>query len=74
MGVDVNPISQAPILNAEKVDLAIMLVCAWGMIPSSSKYCQRPMTVIAVKDRVTGHNPLAALYLSSSYYSRLMKE
>jgi len=24
-----------------------------------------------VKDRVLGHNPLAALYLSDSYYRRL---
>jgi len=30
------------------------------------------MTVLGVKDRVFGHNPLAALYLSASpYYSRL---
>ena len=28
-------------------------------------------TVLAVKDRVLGHNPLAALYLSDSYYRRL---
>ena len=27
--------------------------------------------MLAVKDRVTGHNPLAAIYLASSYYSRL---
>ncbi|RLC63210.1 MAG: hypothetical protein DRI01_05620 [Chloroflexi bacterium] len=36
------------------------------------KYCRVPMTVLAVKDRVTGHNPLAALYLSQSYYGRLL--
>jgi hypothetical protein len=30
------------------------------------------MTVLAVKDRVTGHNPLAAVYLATSYYSRLL--
>ena len=36
------------------------------------QYCRVPMTVLAVKDRVTGHNPLAALYLSESpYYRRL---
>ncbi|HAA89823.1 MAG TPA: hypothetical protein DCE07_04510 [Peptococcaceae bacterium] len=38
------------------------------------KYCQAPVTVLAVKDRVTGHNPLAALYLSSSYYRRLLEK
>jgi hypothetical protein len=30
-------------------------------------------TVFAVKDRVTGHNPMAALYTSRSYYQRLEK-
>jgi uncharacterized metal-binding protein len=37
------------------------------------KYCRVPLTVLAVKDRVFGHNPLAALYLANtSYYGRLM--
>lgn len=69
-----NPITQAMILNEEKVDMAIMLGLCIGHDTLFMKYCQRPMTVIAVKDRVTGHNPLAALYLSSSYYGRLMKK
>jgi uncharacterized metal-binding protein len=69
-----NPISQAMILNAENVDLAIMLGLCIGHDTLFIKYCQRPVTVLAVKDRVTGHNPLAALYLSSSYYRRLMKK
>ncbi|MBC8476985.1 MAG: metal-binding protein, partial [Dehalococcoidia bacterium] len=34
-----------------------------------------PMTVLAVKDRVFGHNPLAALYLANTgYYGRLMNK
>jgi uncharacterized metal-binding protein len=35
------------------------------------KYCDVPLTVLAVKDRLLAHNPLAALYLSESYYRRL---
>jgi len=27
--------------------------------------------VLVAKDRVTGHNPVAALYTSQSYYKRL---
>jgi uncharacterized metal-binding protein len=27
-----------------------------------------PVTVLAVKDRVLGHNPLAAIYLADGYY------
>jgi uncharacterized metal-binding protein len=69
-----NPIAQAEILNAEKVDMAIMLGLCLGHDTLFIKYCQVPMTVLAVKDRVTGHNPLAAIYLSSTYYSRLMSK
>ena len=32
---------------------------------------QAPVTVLVAKDRVTGHNPVAALYTSHSYYRRL---
>ena len=67
-----NPITQAEILNAEGVDLAIILGLCIGHDTLFIKYCHLPMTVIAVKDRVTGHNPLAALYTSNSYYKRLM--
>ena len=35
------------------------------------KHVKSPTTVLAVKDRVLGHNPLAALYLSDSYYRRV---
>jgi uncharacterized metal-binding protein len=66
-----NPIVQAEVMNAENVDLAIMLGLCIGHDTLFIKYCRVPMTVIAVKDRVTGHNPLAALYLSNSYYRRL---
>ena len=67
-----NPIAQAEVMNAEKVDLAIMLGLCIGHDTLFIKYCRVPMTVIAVKDRVTGHNPLAVLYLANSYYERLM--
>ncbi len=67
-----NPITQAEMLNAQNVDLAIMLGLCIGHDTLFLKYCRVPVTVIAVKDRVTGHNPLAALYTSSSYYSRLI--
>ena len=68
-----NPITQAEILNKEKVDFAIMLGLCLGHDTLFIKHCKVPMTVIAVKDRVTGHNPLAALYTINSYYKRLAK-
>ena len=30
-----------------------------------------PVTVLVAKDRVLGHNPVAALYTAHSYYRRL---
>jgi uncharacterized metal-binding protein len=68
-----SPIAQAEILNAEKVDLAILLGLCVGHDTLFIKYCKVPITVLVVKDRVFGHNSAAALYLASSpYYGRLM--
>jgi len=68
-----NPIVQAQVLNSEQIDLAIMLGLCIGHDTLFIKYCRVPMTVLAVKDRVTGHNPLVALYLTQSpYYARLL--
>jgi uncharacterized metal-binding protein len=36
-------------------------------------FAEAPTTVLAVKDRVTGHNPLAAIYLSDTYYQKIKK-
>ena len=38
------------------------------------RYAEKPTTVLMVKDRVTSHNPAAALYTSTSYYRRLKPE
>jgi len=67
-----NPIAQAEVLNAEGVDLAIMLGLCVGHDTLFLRYIRPPCTVLAVKDRVLGHNPLAAAYLSKGpYYSRM---
>jgi uncharacterized metal-binding protein len=66
-----NPIAQAMIINHAEVDLAIMLGLCIGHDTLFIKYCDVPMTVLAVKDRLLAHNPLAALYLSDTYYRRL---
>ena len=67
-----NPITQAEVLNEEGVDLAILLGLCVGHDTLFFKYCNVPCTVLAVKDRVLAHNPLAAIYLADSlYYSRV---
>jgi len=69
-----SPISQAEVLNSEEIDFAILLGLCVGHDSLFIRYCRVPMTVLAVKDRVTGHNPLAAVYLSRSpYYGRLRR-
>jgi uncharacterized metal-binding protein len=67
-----NPIAQALVMNRSNVDMAVMLGLCIGHDTLFIKYCNVPLTALAVKDRVFGHNPLAALYLSGSYYRRLM--
>ncbi len=66
-----NPILQAMVMNEAKVDFNIVLGLCVGHDALFFKYAEAPTTVLAVKDRVTGHNPLAALYLSGNFYSWL---
>lgn len=66
-----NPIFQAKVLNHEKVDISILLGLCVGHDSLFFKYSNSPTTVLAVKDRVTGHNPLAAVYNADSYYRKL---
>jgi len=67
-----NPIFQAMLLNEEKTDLNILLGLCVGHDSLFFKHAQAYTTVLAVKDRVTGHNPLAAIYLHDSYYRKLV--
>jgi uncharacterized metal-binding protein len=66
-----NPILQAAIVNDAKTDFNILLGLCVGHDSLFFKYAEAPTTVLAVKDRVTGHNPLGAVYLSGNYYSWL---
>ena len=68
-----NPIFQAKLLNAEKTDFNVLLGLCVGHDSLFFKYAEAYTTVLAVKDRVTGHNPLAAIYLSHSYYGKVMQ-
>ena len=66
-----NPIYQAKLLNHEKTEFNILLGLCVGHDSLFFRYSHAPTTVLAVKDRVTGHNPLAAIYLSHVYYMKL---
>jgi uncharacterized metal-binding protein len=66
-----NPIFQAELLNHERTEFNILLGLCVGHDSLFFKYAEAPTTVLAVKDRVTGHNPLAAVYLVDSYYRKV---
>jgi uncharacterized metal-binding protein len=66
-----NPIFQAKLLNESETELNILLGLCVGHDSLFFKHAEAPTTVLAVKDRVTGHNPLAAIYLSDSYYRKI---
>ena len=69
-----NPITQAKILNDEKTEFNIAVGLCVGHDALFFRYAEAPCTVLIAKDRVFGHNPAAGLYLSDSYYQKLMRK
>ena len=63
-----NPILQAELLNKERTDMNIVMGLCVGHDSLFYKYSDAIVTTLVTKDRVTGHNPAAALYTSNSYY------
>jgi uncharacterized metal-binding protein len=66
-----NPIGQAELLNEAETGLNIVVGLCVGHDSLFFRHSVAPVTVLVTKDRVTGHNPAAALYTSHSYYRRL---
>ena len=66
-----NPIGQAQLLNEARTGLNIVVGLCVGHDSLFFRQSEAPVTVLVAKDRVTGHNPAAALYTSHSYYRRL---
>ena len=67
-----NPILQAKLLNAAKTDLNIVVGLCVGHDSLFYKYSDALVTTAVTKDRVTGHNPVAALYGSDFYFKKRM--
>lgn len=66
-----NPIAQAFVLNSENTEFNIVMGLCVGHDSLFLKYAEAPCTVLAAKDRLLGHNPLAAIYTIDSYYRSL---
>jgi len=69
-----NPILQAELLNREDTHLNILMGLCVGHDALFLKYAKAFCTVLVAKDRVTGHNPMAALYTMHTYYQKLKDE
>ena len=65
-----NPIMQARLLNKAQTDLNVVIGLCVGHDSLFYKYAEAYTTTLVTKDRVTGHNPAAALYTSGSYYRK----
>ena len=63
-----NPIAQAMLLNEQNTQFNIALGLCVGHDSMFYKYSDALVTTLVAKDRVTGHNPAAAIYCSESYF------
>jgi uncharacterized metal-binding protein len=59
---------RAHFLQKAGTELNVMLGLCVGHDSLFSAHSHAPVTVLAVKDRILGHNPLAASYLVDGYY------
>ena len=73
-----NPIAQAWHLSKTDADLYVVLGLCVGhdslFMRYASRYSDAPVTVLAVKDRVTGNNPCAAIYGADGYFKNTFGE
>ncbi|MFC1532884.1 DUF1847 domain-containing protein [Thermodesulfobacteriota bacterium] len=69
-----SPITQAKIINTANTEFNILFGLCVGHDSLLMKFSEPMCTVLVVKDRVTGHNPLAAIQLYRSYYRKFQEE
>lgn len=67
-----NPIMQAEVCNAMAVEFNILLGLCVGHDTLALQHLKAPATIFAVKDRLLGHNPLAAIYTLEVYHRYLL--
>jgi uncharacterized metal-binding protein len=66
-----NPISQAELLDRAGCELSIVLGLCVGHDSLFFRHSKALVTTLVAKDRVLGHNPIAALQLADTYYQRV---
>jgi len=66
-----NPVSQAEMLNRAGCQFNVVLGLCVGHDSLFFRHSEGLVTVLVTKDRVLAHNPVGALELANSYYSRV---
>ncbi len=66
-----NPVCQAELLNEHGCEFNVVLGLCIGHDSIFFQHAKALTTVLVAKDRVLGHNPVAALQLADTYYSHL---
>ena len=69
-----NPAAQAMLLARAGTQLNVVIGLCVGHDSVFFMKSRAPVTVLVAKDRVLGHNPVAALYTTHSYYRRLKEQ
>jgi len=69
-----NPVAQAMLLDSAGCQLNILVGLCVGHDALFAKTSKAPVTTLAAKDRVLGHNPVAAIYNHQSYYKEKLYE
>ena len=69
-----NPILQAEFMNSQNTDMNVIIGLCVGHDSLFIKHSDAIVTTLVTKDRVLAHNPVAALYTSSSYYKRILED
>ncbi|MDR1872735.1 MAG: DUF1847 domain-containing protein [Deltaproteobacteria bacterium] len=67
-----NPALQAKVLNEWGSDVNVIMGLCVGHDFLFSSHSAAPTVTLAVKDRVLGHNPMAAIYTSKLFYNRIL--
>jgi uncharacterized metal-binding protein len=66
-----NPVSQAELLNRAGCELNVILGLCVGHDSLFSMHSKGLVTTLVAKDRVLAHNPIGALHLADTYFSRV---
>ena len=66
-----SPVGQAALLASAGTQLNVVIGLCVGHDSLFFRQSKAPATVLVAKDRVLGHNPVAALYTRHTYYQRL---